>query len=262
MYEALRKLINSSRMDIFSPLGIFLFVFFTPMFTTLNTYGDTNVPWADTETNLQCVPLDPWTIRTPGYPLFLAPFLEPHREQLEDVLNKASKLPVEEVFSDGKRFPEFINAAVLRRIFDNIVLCKRLLLSIGVAFLVYACSVYFSAIIVGACFLLGIHFIPLVNPANLLTESFAQTLSFFAIAFLLLASERKKFFFLFLATFCTPYLYLVRPAGIYMFCLCGISWFYLFWKERFRLKYKFLLVATGFYRRLCTSSIAVSHLDT
>lgn len=234
-------------MNILVSLGIFLFVFFTPLDTTFNKYGGTYVPLADTETYLRGVPLDPWqSIRTPGYPLFLAPFLEPHREQMEGVFNKTRKLPWIEVFSAGKRFPEFINAAGLQDTFDNIVLCQRLLRSICAAFLVFTFSLYFNPIVVGACFLLGIRFVPLVNPAFLLTESVAQPLSFLAIGFLLLASKKKNFFFLFLATLCASYMYLVRPAGIYMIGLCGISWIYFFWKERFRHVAKFLLSATGF----------------
>lgn len=237
------KVINLPRLNIFVALFFFLFVFFTPLDYSLNKYGGTYVPRPDTPSYFN-LPLDPWeSVRTPGYPLFLYPFLEPHREKVESAFKNASQLPQAEIFP---AFPKFINAQGLQEVFDNIVLCQRVVLALGAAFLVYTCSLYINALVVGVCFFLGVKLCPLVNPAYLLTESVAQPLSFFAIGLLLLFFKKGNFIFLFLATLCASSLYLVRPAGIYMLALSSFCWLYFFWKDRFHHIFKFLIVATGF----------------
>lgn len=246
MSEKVRKVVDSSWIHICVSLFIFVFVFFTTLDSSLNKYGGTYLHNPDTAGYLKPA-LDPWTSqRLPGYGLFLYPFLEPHRAKLEIAINNARKLPGEEVFRVGKRLPEFINAEGLQGVFDNIVLSQRLLLSLGAAFLVYACSLYFNAIVVGACFLLGIQIAPLVNPAWLISESVAQPLAFFSIGLLLLYFKKRKVLFLFLAILCSSYLYLVRASGLCMIGLCGMVWIYFLYKERFSHIYKYFLAATGF----------------
>lgn len=237
------KVLNSSALNIFVSLFIFLFVFFTPLDYSLNKYGGTYVISPDTLGYFNLF-LDPWkSPRTPGYVLFLHPFLEPHRGDLENAIKDARKLPRAEVYPT---FPKFINAQGLQVVFDNIVLCQRLALCLGAAFFVYTCSLYINALVVGLCFFLGVKLCPLVNAAYLLTESVAQPLSFFAISFLLLFFKKRNFIYLFLATLCASFLYLVRPAGIYMLVLSGFLWLYFFWKDRFHHIFKFLFAATGF----------------
>ncbi|WP_165075768.1 MULTISPECIES: hypothetical protein [unclassified Desulfovibrio] len=248
------KGINPFLIRIFVSLFIFFFVFSIPLDYSLNKYGGTYVHRPDTSSYLSLslspsilLSLDPWkSARAPGYGLFLYAFLEPHKKELANAFKKAGKLPPSEVFAVGKRLPEFINGEGLQGVFDNIVLAQRLLLSIGAAFLVYACSLYINALVVGACFFLGVQVTPLVNVSMLLTESVAQPLSFFAVGLLLLYFKKRNFFLLFLAALCASALYLVRPAGIYMLGLGGICWFYFFWEARFRHVFKFLLAATGF----------------
>lgn len=241
------KGIDSFLITIGVSIFIFLFVFFTSLDYSLNKYGGTYVHSPDTFSYTDLY-FDPWkSIRTPGYGLFLYPFLESHREELAKALKKASELPPSEVIATGKRFPEFANAEGLQGVFDNIVFCQRLLLSIGAAFLIYACSQYINSLVVGGCFLLAIQLTPLVNVSRLLTESIAQPLSFFALALVLLFFKKRNFVFLFLAALCTSFLYLVRPAGISMLAIVGICWVYFFWKDRFRHRFKFFLTATGFF---------------
>lgn len=246
MYVRLRSWLNSLSVRVLASLCIFFCVFFTSLDSSPNKYGGTYVHNPDTPSYFM-LPWNPWTsIRTPGYALFLYPFLEPHRAQLETVMKEARKLPFSEVFSWGKRFPEFVNAGGLQSVFDNVVLFQRLFLSLGAAFLVYTCSIFFNPLMVGVCFFLATRITPLVNPALLLTESVAQPLSFFALGFLLIFFKKRNFFFLFSASLSASMLYLVRPAGIYMLGLCGIAWLCFFRKERFRQRYGFFLAATGF----------------
>ncbi|WP_165075761.1 MULTISPECIES: hypothetical protein [unclassified Desulfovibrio] len=238
------KSINFPLINVLVSLFTFLFVFFTPLDYSLNKYGGTYVYTPDTGTYF---PLywDPWkSTRTPGYPLFLYPFLEPHRKELAAAFKMAHKKLAPEDFSTG--FHECLNEAGLQGVFDNIVLCQRLLLSIGAAFLVYTCALFINPLVVGGCFFLCVKMLPLVNPTWLITECVAQPLSFFTIGLLLLFFRKRNFLFLFLAALCASFLYLVRPAGVYMLALGGICWLYFFWKDRFHHVFKFLFSATGF----------------
>ncbi len=257
------KGIDSCLITIGVSIFTFLFVFFTSVDYSLNKYGGTYVHSPDTFSYINFY-MDPWkSIRTPGYALFLYPFLEPHRKELSNALKNASKLPSSEVFSTGKRFPEFANAQGLQGVFDNIVLGQRILLSIAATFLVYTCSLYLNALVAGGCFFLGVQITPLVNVSLLLTESVAQPLSFFAIGLLLLFYKKRNFFFLFLAALCASALYLVRPAGIYMLGLAGICWLFFFWENRFHHIFKFSWTATGFLPAvayICFISVTSGHL--
>lgn len=155
MLNVARKFINSASLNLLGSLFAFLFVFFTPLNTSLNKYGGNYIHSPDTSVYFRLI-FDPWKIiRTLGQPLFLNLFLEPHWEQFENVLKNASKPPWGEVYSLGKRFPEFVNTGDMQEVFDNIVLCQKLLLSFGAAFLLFACSLYFNALVIGGCFFLA-----------------------------------------------------------------------------------------------------------
>lgn len=234
-------------MAILVSLGIFLCVFCAPIDSLSNKFGN-YIFGPDTFTYLT-PEFNPWkSFRAPGYAIFLYPFLEPHRTQLEKIFREVRKLPTSEVWGPRTRLPEFINAGGMQGVFDNIVLCQKIFLGLSLAFLVYTCSLYFNPVVAGVCILLGLQITPLVNPAFLLTESVAQPLSFLAIGFLLLAfkNEKRHFLFLFLATLSASIMYLVRPSGLCLMGICALTWIYLLWKEHFRHVGKLILVTTGF----------------
>ena len=240
------RFINSSLLSILVSFVIFLFVFFTPPDSFLNMHSVTYSYNSDTPSYLRFF-IDPWrSMRSPGYSLFLSTFLEPHRERMNYIIKNSNGLPYNKLFSTSEGLPEFIDAAGLEGVFDDIVLCQRILLGLGAAFFVYACSLYINSLVVGGSFLLAVQVVPLVDATYILTESVAQPLSFFAMGLLLLFFKKSKFPLLFLGALCASSLYLVRPPGIYMLVLAGICWFYFFWKGHFHHAFKFFFTAVGF----------------
>lgn len=182
--------------------------------------------------------LDPWkTYRTPGYPLVCALFFSPETHQV--IRNSLKDHSYIELFHE-RHVEKILVDSGLEKPFVSLVIFQRLVQAASIAFFFMALCEFFPTIISFCALTMGLFVLPLANPYNILTETLAQSLIFSCLACLFFFKSKKNFLWMYGASLLALMAWCVRPGCMFMVGICFLDCSYLFFKDRFHHRIKYI----------------------